>query len=316
MSLPSTSPAILSIVVPAYNEAGNLPRLYGRILAIDWAGLGLEFELLIVDDHSTDGTPAAIEALAVRDQRVKCLRFSRNFGSHAGCTAGLEHATGAAAVVLAADLQDPPETIPALVEAWRAGSRTVWAVRGEREGESLQTRMTARIFYSLIRRMTRMAMPPNGVDFFLVDRAVIEALRAGPERNTSLIAQIQWLGFEQSSLVYTKQARASGRSKWTLSKRIKLALDWVVGFSYFPIRFMSVVGLLFACAGFLYALFLIVRRFIFIVPVEGWTSLISVLLITSGVQLVMLGVLGEYLWRSFDASRQRPRFIIEQRRGL
>ncbi len=310
------STPILSIVTPAYNEAENLPRLYERIRALDWNAMGLEFELLIVDDHSTDGTPAVIDGLATRDPRVKCLRFSRNFGSHAGCTAGLEHATGAAAVVLAADLQDPPETIPALVAAWRAGAATVWAVRGEREGESLQTRVTARIFYSLIRRMTRMAMPPQGVDFFLLDRAVIEALRTAPERNTSLIGQIQWLGFEQSSLIYTKQARESGRSKWTLTKRIKLSVDWIVGFSYFPIRFMSAIGLLFACAGFIYALFLIVRRFVFVVPVEGWTSLISVVLITSGVQLVMLGVLGEYLWRSFDASRQRPRFIIERRRGF
>ena len=161
-----------------------------------------------------------------------------------------------------------------------------------------------------------MKMPPNGADFFLLDRAVLEALRLTPERNTSLMAQIQWLGFEQSSLTYDKQTRAAGHSKWTLAKRIKLSIDWVVGFSYFPIRFMSAIGTLFACAGFLYALFLIVRRFVFVVPVEGWTSLISVVLITSGVQLIMLGVLGEYLWRAFDASRQRPRFIIENKRGI
>ncbi len=310
-----TNPALLSIVTPAFNEADNLPRLHERIAAVDWRLLGLDFELLIVDDHSTDATEAVIEALIARDPRVKTIRFSRNFGSHAALTAGLEHATGAAAVVLAADLQDPPETIPALVAEWRKGAATVWAVRGEREGESLQTRLTARIFYSLIGRMTRMSMPPQGVDFFLLDRAVIEALRLAPERNTSLIAQIQWLGFTQASLTYTKQARAAGRSKWTLAKRIKLSLDWVVGFSYFPIRFMSAVGMLFAFLGFFYAFFLIVRRFVFVIPVEGWTSLISVVLITSGVQLMMLGVLGEYLWRSFEASRQRPRYIIERRRG-
>ena len=314
MSQPSSP--ILSIVVPAYNEAENLPALYARILALDWKSLGLDFELLIVDDHSKDGTARVIEELHTADLRVKSLRFSRNFGSHAALTAGLEHATGAAAVVLAADLQDPPETIPELVTEWRKGAATVWAVRGAREGESLQTRLTARIFYSLIERMTKMSMPPQGVDFFLLDRAVIEALRLAPERNTSLVAQIQWLGFNQASLSYTKQARAAGQSKWTLSKRIKLSLDWVVGFSYFPIRFMSAVGMLFACLGFLYALFLIVRRFVFEIPVEGWTSLISVVLITSGVQLLMLGVLGEYLWRSFDASRQRPRFIVERRHGL
>jgi len=309
-------PVTLSIVTPAYNEAETLPRLYARVQAIDWAALGLEFELLIVDDHSTDATEAIIDGLVARDPRVKCLRFSRNFGSHAALTAGLEHASGAAAVVLAADLQDPPETIPTLVAEWRKGAATVWAVRGERQGESLMNRISARIFYGLIGGMTHMAMPPQGVDFFLLDRRVIEALRQTPERNTSLIAQIQWLGFPQTSLIYTKQARAAGRSKWTFSKRIKLSVDWVVGFSYFPIRFMSALGLCFACAGFVYALFLILRRFVFVVPVEGWTSLISVVLITSGVQMVMLGVLGEYLWRSFDASRQRPRFIIERRRGV
>ena len=182
---------VLSIVTPAFNEGENLLRLHERIVAMDWTSLGMDFELLIVDDHSTDSTPEVIARLVARDARVKTIRFSRNFGSHAALTAGLEHATGAAAVVLAADLQDPPETIPALVAEWRKGAATVWAVRGGREGESLQTRLTARIFYSLIGRMTKMSMPPQGVDFFLLDRAVIEALRLAPERNTSLIAQIQ-----------------------------------------------------------------------------------------------------------------------------
>jgi dolichol-phosphate mannosyltransferase len=311
-----TAASILTIVVPAYNEAENLPVLYQRIVALDWAVIGMDFELLVVDDHSTDGTDETIERLREADPRVKTLRFSRNFGSHAACTAGLEAAGGRAAVVLAADLQDPPEIIPSLVDEWRKGGAIVWAVRGVRQGETWQTKLSARLFYSLIKRMTRMDMPPNGADFFLLDRAVLDALRTVPERNTSLVAQIQWLGFAQRSLEYTKQARAAGRSKWTLAKRIKLSIDWIVGFSYTPIRLMSVVGLTFACAGFLYAIFLIVRRVSFAVPVEGWTSLISVVLITSGVQLVMLGVLGEYLWRSFDASRQRPRFIIERRRGI
>jgi dolichol-phosphate mannosyltransferase len=278
--------------------------------------MGLDFELVVVDDHSVDATPRVIAELCVRDERVKTLRFSRNFGSHAALTAGLEHATGVAAVVLAADLQDPPETIPSLLQAWREGAATVWAVRGQREGESLHTRLTARLFYLLIRRLTRMSVPPDGVDFFLVDRVVIEALRLVPETNSSLIAQIQWLGFSQSSFFYTKEARASGRSKWTLAKRIKLSIDWIVGFSYFPIRCMSALGLGFAVVGFGYSFFLIVRRIVFVVPVEGWTSLISVVLITSGVQMMMLGVLGEYLWRSFEASRQRPRYVIEKRLGF
>jgi polyisoprenyl-phosphate glycosyltransferase len=307
---------LLSIVTPAYNEAENLPRLHERLRALDWGALGLEWEWVVVDDHSRDATPQLLRDLIARDPRVRTIRFSRNFGSHAGCTAGLEHARGDAAIVMAADLQDPPETIPALVEKWRAGADVVWAVRGAREGESLRTVASARLFYAFMRRATSLDMPPAGVDFFLVNRAVIEALKAAPERNTSLIGQIQWLGFNQASLVYTKQARAAGRSKWTFSKKLKLSVDWLVGFSYFPIRFMSALGVLFALAGFLYALLLTLRRVVWVVPVEGWTSLICVVLITSGVQLVMLGVLGEYLWRTFDASRQRPRYVIERREGF
>jgi glycosyltransferase involved in cell wall biosynthesis len=307
---------LLSLVTPAYHEAENLPRLYERLRALDWAGLGLEWEWIVVDDHSQDRTPEVLRELAAGDPRVRWLRFSRNFGSHAACTAGLERAAGDAAVVLAADLQDPPETIPALVQKWREGAAVVWAVRGAREGESLSTVASARLFYLLMRRVTPLAMPPTGVDFFLVARPVIEALKAAPERNTSLIGQIQWLGFDTASVVYAKQARASGRSKWTLSKKLKLSVDWLVGFSYFPIRFMSGLGVVFALAGFLYALILTVRRFIWVVPVEGWTSLICVVLITSGVQLVMLGVLGEYLWRTFDASRQRPRYVVERQSGF
>jgi dolichol-phosphate mannosyltransferase len=307
---------LLSIVTPAYNEAENLPRLYERLAGLDWAVLGLDWEWVVVDDHSRDASPTFLRDLIARDPRVRWIRFSRNFGSHAACTAGLEHVRGDAAIVMAADLQDPPETIPALVEKWRAGADVVWAVRGAREGETLRTVASARLFYALLRRVTSLDLPPGGVDFFLVARAVIDALKSAPERNTSLIGQIQWLGFNQASLVYTKQARAAGRSKWTLSKKVKLSIDWLVGFSYFPIRFMSALGVLFALAGFLYALLLTLRRVIWVVPVEGWTSLICVVLITSGVQLVMLGVLGEYLWRTFDASRQRPRYVIEHRAGF
>lgn len=307
---------LLSIVTPAYNEAENLPRLHARLAALDWAGLGLDWEWIVVDDHSRDGSAQWLNDLAARDTRVRWIRFSRNFGSHAACTAGLEHARGDATVVMAADLQDPPETIPALVERWRGGSDVVWAVRGARAGESVRTRASARLFYALMRRFTPLGPPPEGADFFLVNRAVMEALRSAPERNTSLIGQIQWLGFTQTEIVYTKEARAAGRSKWTFSKKLKLSVDWIVGFSYVPIRFMSGLGVVFALVGFLYALFLTVRRVVFVTPVEGWTSLICVVLITSGVQLMMLGVLGEYLWRTFDSSRGRPRYVIQRREGF
>ena len=306
----------LSLVVATYNEELNLPKLYERIIAIDWRALDLEIEFVVVDDHSRDRTPQILRDLAARDPRVRWLRFSRNFGSHKAFTAGLEFATGDCAVILAADLQDPPETVPLLLEKWRGGAKVVWAVRGERLGETFATKLFARIYYELMRRYAVAEMPATGADFLLMDRVVLDALRAAPERNTSLLALIQWMGFDQGQILYTKEARTAGTSKWNLSKRIKLAVDSFVSFSYMPIRLMSGMGFLFAVLGFAYALFLAVRRIFFGAPIEGWTSLICVVLVVSGVQMIMLGVLGEYLWRTFDESRRRPRYIIESSHGL
>ena len=306
----------LSLVIAAYNEELNLPRLYERIVKLDWRALDVELELVFVDDHSRDRTLQVLRQLAASDPRVKWLRFSRNFGSHKAFTAGLKFATGDCAVILAADLQDPPETVPQLLAQWRAGAKVVWAVRGERPGETFATRLFSRVYYQLMRRYAVAEMPETGADFLLMDRLVLDALKAAPERNTSLLALIQWMGFEQAQITYTKEARVAGVSKWTLSKRIKLAVDSFVSFSYAPIRLMSGFGFLFALLGFLYALLLAVRRVVYGAPIEGWTSLICVVLVVSGVQLIMLGVLGEYLWRTFDESRRRPRYIIEAGHGI
>jgi dolichol-phosphate mannosyltransferase len=306
----------LSLIIAAFNEEQSLPLLYERIIRLDWRALGMEIEIIFVDDHSRDRTLPILKGFAAQDSRVKWLRFSRNFGSHKAFTAGLEYATGDAAVILAADLQDPPETIPLLVDKWRAGAKVVWAVRGARAGESGVNKIFARLYYLLMRRYAIADLPQTGADFLLMDRVVMDALRAAPERNTSLLALVQWMGFEQAQIVYTKEARQAGVSKWTFFKRIKLAVDSFVSFSYVPIRLMSLLGFCSAALGFLYALFLVIRRFLYEAPIEGWTSLICVVLITSGVQLIMLGVLGEYLWRTFDESRRRPRYLIEESHGI
>jgi polyisoprenyl-phosphate glycosyltransferase len=306
----------LSVVVAAYNEEGNLPLLFDRMLALDWARLALVPEFVFVDDHSTDRTPEILASLAKGDARVKVLRFSKNFGSHKAFAAGLEHCTGDGAVILAADLQDPPETIPQLAEKWRAGAKVVWAVRDARQGESPVTKILSRLYYRLMRRYAEVQPPEKGADFLLVDRAVIEQLRTAPEKHTSLLSLIQWMGFDQDQITYTKSARHSGRSKWTLRKKLKLAVDSFVSFSYAPVRLASLCGLAFALSGFLYAAVIAIRAISLGSPVQGWSSLMCVLLIVSGVQLVMLGVLGEYLWRTFDEARGRPRYIIEKRINL
>ncbi len=307
---------VLSVVVAAYNEEGNLSVLYERALALDWAAMGMAPEFVFVDDHSSDRTSDILAALAAKDPRVKVLRFSKNFGSHKAFTAGLEHCSGDAAVILAADLQDPPETIPLLVAKWRTGARVVWAVRGDREGESVATRFFSQMYYFLMRRFAEVRPPRKGADFLLVDRVVVAELRAAPEKHTSLLSLIQWMGFDQDEITYTKSARLSGRSKWTLRKKLKLAIDSFVSFSYFPLRLASACGLVFAFSGFFYAAFTAVRAITMGSPVQGWASLMCVLLIVSGVQLIMLGIVGEYLWRTFDETRGRPRYIIEKRINL
>ncbi len=306
----------LSVVVAAYNEEGNLPLLYERVAALDWTALGLEPEFVFVDDHSRDGTRAYLRALAARDPRVKVLRFAKNFGSHRAFAAGLEHATGDAAVILAADLQDPPETIPQLVEKWRAGAKTVWAVRAEREGVSAADQFFARFYYGLMRRFADVQPPREGADFLLVDRCVLEQLRASPEKNTSVLLLIQWMGFTQDFISYTKAARHSGRSNWTFGRKLKLAIDSLASFSYAPIRLASLIGVLFAVTGFGYALFVAARAIWWGSPVQGWPALMCVVLIASGVQLVILGILGEYIWRTYDESRHRPRYVVEDRINL
>lgn len=307
---------LLSFVTPAFNEAQNLPVLYERITAIDWAALGFEIEIIIVDDHSTDATPALLTGIRERDPRVKWLRFSRNFGSHVALAAGIEHARGDVISLLAADLQDPPEIVPSLLERWKAGGLIVWAARDKVEGVSFSNRIFSRLYYQMMRWFALPQMPKEGADFLIFDRCVANALNQAKERNTSILALIQWLGFQQEFVPYTKQSRATGRSKWTLSKKIKLVIDSMVGFSYAPIRLMSGLGVSIAMLGLLYAALLFVLRFVYLKPVEGWTSLICVVLVTSGIQLLMLGVLGEYLWRNFDETRGRPRYIVESRVGL
>jgi dolichol-phosphate mannosyltransferase len=310
------SPETFSIVVAAFNEEGNIPLLYQRIVALDWKVLGLSPEFVFVDDHSTDGTAAILAGLAARDPRVKVLRFSKNFGSHKAFSAGLENCTGNAAVILAADLQDPPEVIPQLIAKWREGAKVVWAVRAEREGESAATKVLSRAYYYLMRRFSDVPPPVQGADFLLVDKQVLAELRAAPEKHTSLLSLIQWMGFDQQQISYTKASRHSGRSKWTLRKKVKLAVDSFVSFSYAPVRLASACGLLFALSGFLYAAVIAIRAISVGSPVQGWSSMMCVLLIVSGVQLIMLGILGEYLWRTFDEARGRPRYIVEKRINL
>lgn len=298
---------MLSILTPAFNEAANLPALYER-LAAAMAATGEEWEWVIVDDHSRDNTFAVIEGLSLRDARVSGLRLSRNSGSHVAITAGLHHVSGEAAVMMAADLQDPPETIGSLLDRWRHGAQVVWAVRRERPGSAGHAGFAA-IYYWLMRRMPGLShMPARGADFFLVDRAVIEAFKQHPERNVSVLALITWLGFRQEQVEYDKQERLHGTSGWTLRKKIRLVIDSVVSFSDAPIRLCTYAG-----AGLLAVAFGLLLVGVALLPSvgAGLLLLLTAVVGLAGVQLVALGLLGEYVWRALDEARRRPLYLIE-----
>jgi len=308
-------PVEVTIVTPAFNEEQNLLALHAR-LRDTFDSAGLAWEWIVVDDHSHDGTFQAIEKLAASDSRVLGLRFSRNSGSHTAISCGLRHARGRCAVVMAADLQDPPEVILRLLEEWRLGAQTVWAARQSRPGEKPRDLFFSKMYYFLMRKFVGMRdMPAEGADFFLLDRVVIDALSRFQERNISLFALIHWMGFRQKVVSYVKQARVHGVSGWGVWKKVKLLVDSVLPFSYVPIRIMSASGAVISVLGFLYGVVVLVNAFFHDAPVHGWSSLMFVILVLGGMQMLTLGILGEYLWRAYDESRRRPGYMIENSCG-
>jgi dolichol-phosphate mannosyltransferase len=306
-----TAAPLISVVTPAYNESANLPVLYERLTQV-FGRLGSTWEWIVVDDHSRDRTFEVVRGIAATDPRVHGLRLARNAGSHLAIACGLKAASGQCAVVLAADLQDPPETIEALIGKWRSGAQVVWAVRARREGVAARTVLLARIYYWLLRRVVGMRdMPSTGADFFLADRRVLDALNGFRESNVSILALITWMGFRQDRVDYVKQARLHGVTGWTFAKSMKLVADSVVSFSSLPIRAISYAGGVVLLIGVLWASALAVRG-ISGGEVDGWRVAVAALLVVGGLQLAALGVLGEYLWRTLDETRGRPRFLIEE----
>jgi len=300
---------MLSIITPAFNEAANLEAMRARLTAALAAPAGDDWEWLVVDDHSADGTFGVIRTMAQADSRVRGIRLSRNSGSHTAIACGLHHVQGDAAVMLAGDLQDPPELLQALVERWRAGAQVVWASRRTQPGETSHAGF-ASVYYWVMRRVVGMtSMPARGADVFLVDRAVIDAFRQFPERHASVFALITWMGFRQEFVEYDKQPRAAGKSGWTRAKKIKLVIDSVAGFSEAPIRACTYLGL--AALG-LAALLTVAGLARWMRTGSGnLTLLVAAMSAFAGVQLVALGVVGEYVWRALEESRRRPAYLVE-----
>jgi len=303
--------ATVSIVLPVFNEEACLPALFARLESWLEGIADFEADVIFVDDHSSDGTPALLAAACGAHPDWRYIRLAANSGSHIAIFAGLEHAGGDCAVFLAADLQDPPELTTEMVARWRGGHRVVWAVREKRAGVPASEMLFANVFYALMNRFSTITVPPKGSDFALVDRQVIAALRQSMSASPYLMGEIARLGFSQDKVGYTKAERAAGETKWNLGRKLQLVADAFTGFSFVPIRLMSYLGMAASLVGLLYALVVILNKIIIGGPVDGWSSLMVVILLMGGFQMTMLGVLGEYLWRTLEESRQRPKYFVE-----
>jgi glycosyltransferase involved in cell wall biosynthesis len=298
---------LISLISPAFNESANIEPLYER-LAAAMAAVGVDWEWIVVDDHSRDNTFDVLRALTARDPRVRGVRLARNSGSHVAITCGLHLAKGDAAIMLAADLQDPPETIRAMLERWRAGAEVVWATRRERPGDRTHSGFAA-VYYWIMRRVVGMKeMPERGADFFLIGKPVLDAFRQFRERNVSVLALITWIGFRQETIEYDKQPRTAGRSGWTLARKVKLVVDSIVSFTDLPIRLCWYGGAALLALAVVVGVIGIAQ-----LPTLGAALLLmlSVVLGLAGLQLIALGLIGEYVWRTLDEARGRPQYLIE-----
>ena len=307
---------IYSIVAPVYNEAGNLRRFYSEVVkALD--PIGEAWELLMVDDGSSDGSNALMQELAAEDGRVRVLSFARNFGHQIAVTAGIDYASGRAIILIDADLQDPPAVIPRLIAKWKEGYDVVYAVRAQRRGESILKRMSAKAFYRLIHRITDIDIPVDTGDFRLMDERVARVLRQMREQRRFIRGMTSWVGYKQTGVEYVREQRVWGETKYPLGKMLAFALDAVTSFSFFPLQIMIAISLILAALSLLVGLVISVLRLAMGEEFfGGQATTIVLLLLLSSFQLFFLFIIGQYVARTYDESRDRPLYVLASTAGL
>lgn len=307
------SDVVYSFVIPVLNEEAVLPHLLDRLDAL-LAGLDGTAEVILVDDGSTDETFALVEKRCAVDRRFRGLRLSRNFGHQVAITAGMEHAAGKAVIVMDADLQDPPEVVAEMIARWKQGYAVVAGRRTERRGERWAKRATAHLFYRILDRMSDTPIPVDVGDFRLMDRRAVDALLSMPERQRYVRGMVAWLGFPQTTVEYVRPERVAGETKYPTKKMIGLAINAVIGFSAVPLRIISKLGIFVSVVSFMAGFASIVAYFLG-ATVPGWTSTVVVGFFVGGVQLVVLGVIGEYVGRIYDEVRRRPLYVVSETVG-
>lgn len=306
---------VYSIVAPVYNEEMLLPEFYRRVVAA-METLDEPFELVLVNDGSRDRSPEIMRQLHAADPRVKIINFSRNFGHQIAITAGIDYARGQAVAVIDSDLQDPPEVILDMIAEWRRGYKIVYAVRAEREGETAFKKATAALFYRLIRKITNIDIPADTGDFRLMDRKVVDALKTMREQKRFMRGLSVWVGFPQTGIHYKRDARKAGETKYPLRKMIRFALDGITAFSYLPLQIATYMGFVVAAISVIFAIVAMILRLSDVKALEGQATTLVAVLFLGGVQLVFLGVIGEYLGRIYDEVKRRPLYIVAEDLGF
>lgn len=304
----------LSVVIPAYNESENIKATIEEVLSITDQIPDVDtVQTIVVDDHSSDNTFNIVSEL--NDPRISCLRLSKQSGSATAFRAGIREARGDAVLCISADGQDNPSCLPEMLEKWRKGAKVVWALRTGRTNEAKHIRIPAVFFYKLLNLLggnVNAGIDLANADFWLFDRVTVDAFNSCTERNTDIGGLIAWLGFNQDTVQYERRQRRHGKSKWNFRSRLRLAKDWIIAFSGLPLKLMPVVGFFVAALGFLFAIYILILYFTE-GSVEGWTTIMVVILFLGGIQMIMLGIIGEYLWRNLEESRKRPLYFIEER---
>ena len=301
---------LLTIISPAYNEAENLDELYSRILNAT-ENLNLEIEIIYVNDGSNDNTIEVINRQSKNDGRITVIDLSRNFGKEIALTAGLDHASGDAVIVIDSDLQDPPEVIPQLVEKWRDGNDVVNAKRIKRKGEGLLKKITSYTYYRLLFHLSDIKIPMDTGDFRLLNRNALNAVLKLREKHRYMKGLFAWVGFKQQEIQYEREARYKGKTKWSFFALFNLAFDGLTSFSILPLRLASTVGFLSALFGFFYGVTIIIKKIFFHEPVVGFTSLVVLVTFFGGIQLLSIGIIGEYIGRIFNETKNRPLYIVK-----
>lgn len=306
---------MISVIVPLYNEEEVIAESYKRLTSV-MQGMGEEYELVFINDGSRDKTAQLTADIAEKDKHVRLICFSRNFGHQIAITAGMDYAKGDAVVIIDADLQDPPEVIPLMVEKWKEGYHVVYGKRTKRHGETMFKKVTAKVFYRFLQRMTQVDIPTDTGDFRLIDRKVCDAMKKLREQNRYVRGLVSWVGFKQYALEYVRDERFAGETKYPLKKMIRLAMDGIASFSYKPLKLATMVGFALTGISFLYLLFVVLQKLFGTPTVAGWASILAVQLFFNGVILIILGIIGSYIGRIYEESKGRPLYIVQEEIGF